>query len=92
MKCSISVELQPPNQTIVRGRASDLSHGGCFIEIAIPLPLETKLEIVLWLGGSKLRLQGSVASASPGFGVGMRFVNVSPQDQEFLQKYMKSMA
>lgn len=92
VKCSISVELQPPNQTVVRGRASDLSHGGCFVEMAIPLPPESKLEIVLWLGGSKLRLQGSVASASPGFGVGVRFLNVSSQDQEFLQKYIKSLA
>jgi len=92
VKCSISVELQPTRQTVIRGRASDLSQGGCFVEMASPLPVESKLEIVLWLGAAKLRLHGAVASASPGFGIGVRFTNVSQQDQEFLQKYLKSLA
>jgi hypothetical protein len=90
VKCSISVELQPAGQTIIRGRASDLSQGGCFVEMASPLPPETKLEIMIWLGGAKVRLEGAVASASPGFGIGVRFANVSPTDQEFLQKYIKA--
>lgn len=91
VKCSISVEMQPTGQTSIRGRASDLSQGGCFVEMGSPLPLETKLEILLWLGGAKVRLQGSVASGSPGFGIGVRFHNVSPKDREFLQGHLKSL-
>jgi hypothetical protein len=91
VKCSISVELHSAGQ-VIWGKASDLSQGGCFVEMPIPLKPESKFEIVLWLGGTKLRLQGVVASASPGFGIGVRFSSVSPQDQEFLQQHIQSLA
>ena len=90
VKCSISVELHSAGQ-VIWGRTSDLSQGGCFVEMAIPLKAETKFEIVLWLGQSKLRLQAVVASASPGFGIGVCFSNVSPQDQEFLQGHIQAL-
>jgi hypothetical protein len=91
VKCEISVELHPPGQPVMWGRASDLSRGGCFVEMAIPLKAESKLEVVLWLGGSKLRVEGEVASASPGFGIGIRFTNISPQAQESLQQHIQSL-
>jgi hypothetical protein len=91
VKCEISVELHPPGQPVMWGKASDLSRGGCFVEMAIPLKAESKLEVVLWLGSNKLRVNGEVASASPGFGIGVRFTNVSPQAQEFLQQHIQSL-
>ena len=92
VKCSISVELRAAGQPVVWGKASDLSQGGCFVEMHIPLKVESKFEIMLWLDGSKLRLDGEVVSASPGFGNGVRFANVSPQSQEFLQRHLQSLA
>lgn len=91
VKCSISVELHSPGQPVIWGKASDLSQGGCFVEMPIPLKPESKFEIALWLGGTKLRLQGVVASASPGFGIGVRFSNVSPQHQEFLARHIQAL-
>jgi len=90
VKCSISVELHSAGQ-IIWGRTSDLSQGGCFVEMHIPLKVESKFEIVLWLGVTKLRLQGAVASASPGFGIGVRFMNVTPQDREFLERHIQTL-
>ncbi len=92
VKCSISVELHPAGQPVIRARASDLSVGGCFVEIPIPLKVNTSLEIALWLGETKLRLNGEVASTAPGFGSGMRFVNTSQQDQELLEQHITSIA
>jgi len=91
VKCSISVELHPAGQPVIWGKASDLSPGGCFVEMSIPLPAESKFDIVLWMGGTKLRLQGQVAGVSPGFGIGVRFLNTSPQDTEFVKQHIKSM-
>lgn len=88
VKCSISVEIHPPGATVIRGNASDLSHGGCFVELPMPLPLDTKFDLALWLGDIKLKLQGQVASAAPGFGIGVRFLNVSPASQEILSGYV----
>ncbi len=89
MKCSISVELHPKGEAVIWGLASDLSLGGCFVEMTIPLKAECELEIVLWLDGAKLRLSGSVASASPGFGIGVRFANLSAQDRTFLTQQLQ---
>jgi len=90
VRCEISVELHSPGEPVTWGKAADLSQGGCFVEMPIPLKAGAKFEIVLWLG-SKLRLNGEVVSASPGFGIGVRFTDVQPQAQEFLQRYLKSL-
>jgi len=92
VKCSISVELNRDGQPVIWGKASDLSVGGCFVEMPIPLPVETGFAIALWLGETKLRLHGQVASSSPGFGIGVRFADVSPETQEFLQRHMEGIA
>jgi hypothetical protein len=92
VKCSISVELHPKGQTVIWGLASDLSLGGCFVEMQIPLKAECGLEIILWLEGNKLHLAGSVASSSPGFGIGVRFADVTPQDHRFLQEHVQRFA
>jgi len=88
VKCSIPVELHPVGQTVIRARASDLSVGGCFVEMPIPLQVNTRCEIALWLGETKLRLKGEVVSTAPGFGIGMRFANTSKQDQELLEQHI----
>ncbi len=92
MKCSISVELHRDGQPVIWGKASDLSVGGCFVEMPIPLPVETGFAMALWLGETKLRLHGQVASTSPGFGIGVRFTGVSPETQEFLRRHMEGIA
>ena len=90
VQCSISVELHPVGQQVIWGKASDLSLGGCFVEMPMPLPVNTEFEIALWLGETKLRLQGEVASASPGFGMGVRFTSLSPENLEFLRRHLLS--
>jgi PilZ domain len=43
VKCSISVEIKAQGQPTIWGRASDLSLGGCFVEMPIPLAVGTTL-------------------------------------------------
>jgi hypothetical protein len=47
--------------------------------------------MALWLDETKVRLHGQVASASPGFGIGVRFTDVSPETQEFLRRHMDNL-
>jgi hypothetical protein len=91
VKCSISAELHPFGQPVIRGKASDLSEGGCFVEMPIPLQVDTTFEIAIWLGQTKLRLKGAVASSAPGFGIGVRFVNPSPADRDALKRHVVSL-
>jgi hypothetical protein len=91
LKCVNSVQLHPEGQAApIWGKAVDLSTGGCFVEMSIPLELGTKLKIGLWLSENKLLLSGKVVNTRPGFGIGVQFVQVTPQDAEQLQLFLKS--
>jgi hypothetical protein len=43
------------------------------------------------LGETKLRINGQVAGASPGFGIGLRFTEVSAESEQFLRQHLLSM-
>jgi PilZ domain-containing protein len=91
VKCSLSIELRVPGQSVLWGKTSDLSQDGCCIEMAIPLPLETRFAMVVWLAETKLPLQAQVFSLAPGFGNGVRFLTVSTLAQEHLTRFIQSM-
>jgi hypothetical protein len=92
VKCSVSVELRAKGQAVIWGKASDLSQGGYFIEMPIPLHSGTSFGIALWLGEAKLHLQGEVASVQPGFGNGVRFLGLTSEHQEHLRRFIESIA
>ena len=73
-------------------KASDLSTGGCFVEMPIPLKQGAKFEIVLWISGTKLHLQAAAASSAPGYGIGIRFIDLSPKDKELLRNFMRTIS
>jgi c-di-GMP-binding flagellar brake protein YcgR len=91
MKCVNSVQLHPHGQAApIWGKAVDLSTGGCFVEMSIPLELGAKLRIGLWLNENKLQLHGKVVNTRPGFGIGIQFTEVAPDDADQLKKFLKS--
>ncbi len=92
VKCSVSVELRVEGQTTIWAKASDLSLGGCFVEMPIPLKQTTNVEITLWLGEVKLKVKGSVVTSSPGFGIGIKFTDVPERDREPLNAFLSTLA
>jgi PilZ domain len=92
VKCAVSVELRGAGQATAWAKAADLSLGGCFVEMAIPLKQSTNIEITLWLGETKLKLKGSVASSSPGFGIGVKFTGVRETDRKLLGAFLPTLA
>lgn len=92
VKCAVSVELKVEGEATMWGKASDLSIGGCFVEMPIPFKQGTKFEIVLWISGTKLKVQAAVASSAPGYGIGIRFIDVSSQDKELLRGFISTIS
>jgi hypothetical protein len=90
VKHSISVEVRQVGQAIIWARASDISQGGCFVEMAIPLAIGQEFDIALWLRETKLPLRGRVVNVAPGFGNGVCFLNSSPQMQEQLRHFIEN--
>jgi CheY-like chemotaxis protein len=52
---------------------SDLSPGGCYLEMPLAFPAETPVEIIVRTHEMKLRLSGQVKSSHPGYGMGVSF-------------------
>lgn len=91
-KCDVPVEIHPEGEAKMFGNASDISIGGCFVQMPIPLKPDAKFEIALWLGKTKLGLKAEVASTAPGFGIGVRFVGVTAAEIECLQRHVDAIA
>jgi hypothetical protein len=93
MKSVNSVELHADSQGApIWGKASDLSAGGCFVEMPMPLKKDTRLKIGLWLGQEKLWLEGKVASSRPGFGIGIEFLPAAGADADKLREFLSGIA
>lgn len=91
LDCVNSVQLQPQGQTApIWGKALDLSQGGCFVEMPIPLPKGTKLTIGIWINQRKLFAAGTVVNSRPGYGVGIQFGQMSTEDSDYLRQYLSS--
>jgi c-di-GMP-binding flagellar brake protein YcgR len=58
-----------PNRCIL----SDISEGGCYVEMPTPLTGQSGVEILVHTADMKLRITGHVLATHPGFGMGVRF-------------------
>ena len=52
---------------------TDLSAGGCYLEVPLPFPQGSPVEIVVRTYEMKLRLRGAVLASHPGYGMGVAF-------------------
>src|ERR1700690_1959495 len=65
---------------------SDISGGGCYVEMPTPLSGESSVEILVRTARTKMRIRGQVITTHPGFGMGVRFVfRNSAAREELLQ-------
>lgn len=92
LKCANSVEVYPVGQTIpIRSRTSDLSLGGCFLEMPNPLPAGAQIKLALWIKEFKLWVNAQVVTSTPGFGIGVKFTQLAETDRNQLKQFLESM-
>jgi len=88
-----SVELHPQGETSrIWGKATDLSLGGCFVEMPIPLKQGTTIKMALWLKETKLWVAAKVVSSRPGFGIGLQFSEMPEEDSNRLKEFLQSVS
>ena len=93
VKSTNSVELHPENDSSrIWGKATDLSLGGCFVEMPIPLKQGTNVKMVIWLKETKLLLKAKVASSRPGFGIGLQFSEMPKEDSDRLKQFLQGVS
>ncbi len=80
--CAIGAEVYRLGTSIPnRCRLSDISEGGCYVEMPSPLPGKSRVEIVVRTADIKFKIQGQVLATHPGFGMGVRFVFSDPAER-----------
>jgi hypothetical protein len=91
-KCASSVEVYPTGEAApIRTRTADLSLGGCFLEMPNPLPAGTQIRIALWVKDFKLWANAEVITSTPGFGIGVKFTEMTEQDRNQLKQFIGDM-
>jgi DNA-binding NarL/FixJ family response regulator len=71
---------------------TDLSSGGCYLEVPLPFPLGSSVEIVVRTHQMKLRLRGAVQASHPGYGVGVAFEWKTKEEQANVNKLIDFVA
>lgn len=65
---------------------TDLSSGGCYLEVPLPFPQGSTVEIVVRTYEMKLQLRGKVLASHPGFGMGIAFELKTKEEQASVKK------
>lgn len=69
------------------GKITDISLGGCYVEMLQPLPVDTLIKLAVLSGATTLRFSGKVRSSMTGFGMGVSFTGMGPEDFERLRQF-----
>jgi len=65
---------------------TDLSAGGCYLEVSLPFPQGASVEIYVRTYELKLRVRGTVQASHPGYGMGVAFELNTKEEQANIKK------
>jgi hypothetical protein len=86
--CRIGAQIYLDNDSAeIPGIITDISLGGCYLEMLSPLPVGSMVRIALNPSDAPLSLSGKVRSSQNGFGMGVSFTGMGPNDFEKLRKF-----
>ncbi len=69
-------------------RVSDVSFGGCYVELVFTIPRETKITLDLKVNQRTFEASGIVVTSHPGVGIGVKFTEMSPEHETVLGELM----
>ncbi|MGA9526627.1 MAG: PilZ domain-containing protein [Terriglobales bacterium] len=89
----VPIELQEDgNLTPLRMETTDLSCGGCYVELVNALTIGTYLNTTLWLDGAAINMRGLVVTRHPDYGNGIMFLDFQGDGKEMLGRYLDAIA
>jgi CheY-like chemotaxis protein len=77
-----------PDDPPARCQLTDLSLGGCYLEIASPFPVSTRVTLSMRAAGTELRAEGIVRIMHPDKGMGVEFTQATPEHRALLEKFL----
>jgi hypothetical protein len=67
-------------------KVTDISLGGCYVELMMPFPEGTSIELALFWQDRKLTIDARVATSHPAIGMGLFFFGFSEEQYRLLQE------
>jgi hypothetical protein len=85
----VQIELRQEGSDVpIRLATTDLSHGGCYIELIMPLPVGVLVQATLWLDDHPIVVQGRVVTCHAQYGNGVMFEKFEGQAEQLLHQYL----
>lgn len=72
----------------IRCQLTDLSLGGCYLEIASPFPASSRITLSMRAAGVEVRAQGVVRVMHPDKGMGVEFTQATPEHRASVEKFL----
>ena len=90
---NVQIEIHLDDSDVpMRLETSDLSRGGCYVQLMMPLPVGIRLWATLWLNDSPLVARGLVVTRHPQFGNGIMFTDFKADGDKLLRQYLEGIA
>jgi len=91
--CKLGAEVYRAGSTVPnRCTLSDISEGGCYVEMPSPLIGQAGVEIVVRTTEMKFKISGQVLAVHPGFGMGVRFIFKDDAEKEEILRLLALLA
>jgi hypothetical protein len=88
----LEVELNVDGQRApLRTHTSDVSMGGCYVEMMFTLAVGTRLDLTLWLAKQRWRSRAEVTTCDPQFGNGFRFLMLDEEKRSRLKQFLDTL-
>lgn len=85
----VQVELREEGTEVpMRLETTDLSRGGCYVQLLMPLSVGIRVRVTLWLDSYSIVIQGRVVTRHPQFGNGIMFVEFEGEAEQLLKRYL----
>jgi len=80
-----------PDDPPVPCKLTDLSSGGCYLQLAAPFPINTIVILTMRLAKLESRVEGVVRVAHPEIGMGVKFTRTTNQQREHLEAFIQTL-
>ncbi len=87
-KHSPEEETQDPP---VACKLTDLSLGGCYVEIAEPFPVRTRVTLAMRAGEMRVEVEGTVRVTHPQTGMGVEFTRSTDAQRQHVEQFIQTL-
>lgn len=85
----VQIELREDGGNVpLRMNTADLSRGGCYVELMMPLPVGAAVTATLWFNDCSVHVRGRVVTRHPQFGNGIQFLHFEGNGESLLAEFL----